>query len=160
MDTQSLTALARLLRGPRIAALGTLRDGAPFVSMVPFVAAPDFSAFHIHISRLAHHTRDILADRRVSLMVAETDLGTQDPQTLGRVSIQGQASAMAQTDAGYADARARYLERFPDSEFNFSLGDFSLFRIEPSAARYVAGFGKIFNLEPAHLKKAAEAAGR
>ncbi len=157
MDTEALVALARLLQGQRIAALGTLRQGAPFVSMVPFVAAPDFSAFHIHISRLAHHTKDILADARVSLMVAETDIGNGDPQTLGRVSIQGTAAAMAPEDADYAEARARYLERFPDAEFNFSLGDFSLFRIQPRTARYVAGFGKIFNLELVHLKKAAAA---
>jgi hypothetical protein len=160
MDTQSLIALPRLLRATRIAALGTLRDGAPFVSMVPFVAAPDLSAFHIHISRLAHHTKDILADPRVSLMVAQTDLGTGDPQTLVRVSIQGTASALPADDPDYGAARARYLGRFPDAEFNFSLGDFALYRIEPRAARYVGGFGKILNLEPAHLTKAAVAASQ
>jgi|GEM_PF-6500928 len=38
----------------------------------------------------------------------------------------------------------------------FNLGDFALYRIEPSGARYVAGFGKTFNLTADSLKRAAQ----
>ena len=53
MDAETSAALARLLRTERIAAFGTLRDGAPLVSLVSFLAAPDFSAFTLRVSRLA-----------------------------------------------------------------------------------------------------------
>ena len=124
--------------------------------MVPFAASPDFVSFYIHISQLAQHTHDILADSRVSLMIAEHDAGVADPQTLARVSLQGEASEMAEADADYADAKARYLGRLPEAAFNFTLGDFSLFRVHATSARYVAGFGRIFNLTGEHLKKVAE----
>jgi hypothetical protein len=66
MDDETLQLLAALIRGRRIAALGTLRQGAPFVSMVPYAPAADFSAFYLHMSRLAYHTQDILKDAQVS----------------------------------------------------------------------------------------------
>jgi len=146
MDTESQRMLARLIRTQRIAALGTMRDGAPFVSMVLFASSTDFSTFFIHISRLAHHTRNILGDPRVSLMIAGTDTGTQDPLTLARVSIQGMAHEVLPTGSEYEEMKSAYLIKHPQSAFNFQLGDFSLFRIRVSTARYVAGFGKIFEL--------------
>ena len=89
MDLESQISLARLIRGQRIASLGTLRQGAPFVSMVLYAVSPDFSEFYIHVSRLAHHTQDLLQDARVSLMITETDREDVDPQVLARVSLLG-----------------------------------------------------------------------
>jgi putative heme iron utilization protein len=155
MDAQSQQTLARLIRTQRIAALGTLRDGGPLVSMILYAVAPDFSAFYIHASRLAQHTRDILQDARVSLMIAETDTGVPDPQTLARVSIRGEAVEVPPADPDYAEARSLYLTKFPQAVFNFDLGDFALYRIQPRRARFVAGFGQIFNLTLADFKQTA-----
>ena len=146
MDAPSLQALAALLRSQRLAALGTLRDGAPFVSMVLYAGARDLSAFYLHLSRLAVHTRAIQTDPRVGLMIAQADPGTGDPQTLARVSIQGEAVVVPKGAPEFASAKALYLARFPDSERNFDLGDFEIYRIVPQAARFVADFGKIYNL--------------
>ena len=53
-------ALRTLLRGHRIAALGTLgEDGQPFVSMVPFAVEPVSASLVIHVSGLAAHTRNL-----------------------------------------------------------------------------------------------------
>lgn len=159
MDDQSLHTLRTILRTQRAAALGTLRSGnadpGPLVSLILFVAAPDFSAFFIHASRLAQHTQDIMADPRVSLMVAETDDGLRDPQQLARISLRGLALPVPENDPGYAAARALYLARFPQASIIFNLGDFALYRIEPHSARYVAGFGKTFNLNLDSLTRAA-----
>ena len=62
-----------------------MRDEAPHVSMVVFVTAEDFSEFYIHVSRLAQHTLDMQKDKHMSLLIAETDDGRADPQTLTRV---------------------------------------------------------------------------
>lgn len=158
LDDETLKALAGLLRAERVAALGTLRGGAPFVSLVAFAARDDFSGFLVHISRLAVHTQDLMRDPRASLMVAEADReGTRDPQTLGRLSIQGEARELATDTAEWMRARALYVERFPDSEVTFRLGDFSIWEVVPSAARYVAGFGRIHNIPAEELKRASQA---
>lgn len=156
MDPVFFSSLARLLRTQRVAAFGTLRDGGPLVSMILYAAANDFAAFFIHASRLAQHTQDLLKDPRVSLMIAETDSGSQDPQTLARVSIRGEAVAIPPTVADYEETKAIYLKKFPEAAFNFTLGDFSIYKIEPRTARFVAGFGKIFNLTVEDFKQAAE----
>lgn len=103
MDLASEQKLARMIRTQRVAALGTLHEGAPLVSMIAYVPAPDFSAFYIHASRLAQHTRDMLAHPQVGLMISETDTGTGDPQTLARVSILGEVAAISPDAADYAE---------------------------------------------------------
>jgi len=155
MDAESLGILSRLIRGQRVGALGTLRNGAPHVSMVVCAVSVDLSAFWVHLSRLAFHTQNILQDPRVGLMIAEPDNGSGDPQTLARVSMQGEAQPLAKGTQDFGEARSLYLARFPEAIGNFELGDFDLFRIEPQSARFVAGFGRIFNLGPANFREAA-----
>jgi len=154
MDPEVSRLLARLLRGERTAHLGTLRGGAPLVSMTLYLAADDFSAFHIHVSRLAWHTQDMLQDPRVSLSVGETDDRRADPFTLMRVSIRGQAVQLKEEDAVLKKA---WLTRFPEQAINFTLADFSFWRIEPRDARFVAGFGRIHNLSAEELENARNA---
>jgi putative heme iron utilization protein len=146
MDAQTRQALARLIRTQRIAALGTMSDTAPLVSMVLYAAAADLSAFYIHVSQLAQHTQAIRQDRRVSLMIVEPDSGETDPQMLARVSIRGEATETPPTAGDYEAVKAAYLAKFPRAAVNFGLGDFMLYRIEPRNARYVGGFGQIFDL--------------
>jgi heme iron utilization protein len=155
MDTASQEKLARLLFDQRIGALGTLRDGAPFVSMIAYAPSDDLSAFYILASRLAYHTQDFLADSRVSLLVTETDTGTHDPQTLSRLTIRGNVESIAETARDYATARGLYLKRFPDAARNFTLGGFELYRIRPDGGRFVAGFGQTFNCTVEDFKRAS-----
>jgi putative heme iron utilization protein len=155
MDPDSKTTLAGLIRTRRIAALGTLRKGEPMVTMVMFVPAADFSEFYIHTSRLAMHTQNILKHPEVSLMICESEQEGEDPQTLARVSIAGTATMVAVTHEHYDLAKRLYLEKYPAASFNFQLGDFAIYAIRTRSARYVAGFGRIFNLTTADLQDAA-----
>jgi putative heme iron utilization protein len=157
MDRESRQLLARLVRSARVAALGTLRDGAPLVSLVPYAASPDFSYFCIHVSRLAQHTQGLARDPRVGLMIAEADAAGRNPQLLARLSIRGEAEEAATAAAGYEEAKALYLAKFPEAAFNFGLADFKLYRIRAHNARLVGGFGKIFDLTAGDLRSAAQA---
>jgi putative heme iron utilization protein len=141
--------LRQLLLKGRIAHLGTLRGGAPMVSMTLYLPERDFSAFYVHVSRLAWHTQDMAQDPRVALSVAEADDGRADPFTLMRVTIRGDAVQMA---GGPKDA---WLARFPEQAINFQLADFSFWKITPRDARFVAGFGRIHNLSREELVRAA-----
>ena len=155
MDRADAAALAKLIRGQRVAALGTLRRGAPFASMALYLPAEDFGAFHLHVSRLAWHTHDMQADPRVSLSIAEPDDGRADPQTLARVTLRGEATATANENASYEALKTAWLERFPESAINFELADFSFWRVAVRDARLVAGLGRIHNLSASDLAKAA-----
>ena len=155
MDADSEKILARLLKTTRIAALGTSHEGAPFVSMISFARPDDGSAFYVHISRLAQHTRDMDADPRVSLLLTEPDDGRSDPQTLARVTIQCRAEKVERSDEAYASIQKLYLAQFPASAQLFSFGDFGLWKLIPEKARFVAGFARAFNVTLAELKRVA-----
>lgn len=147
MDQESLEHLTRLMRESRVATLGTVdTDGTPHLALVPFAVDPTGPAFLIHISRLARHTLDLVGDARAALLVAEADRPSRNPATLARVSFQGYAEPIARDDPAYDAARAVYLARHPAGEVTFQLADFILFRIWPESARFVAGFGRAFDL--------------
>lgn len=153
MDADTSRALAGLIRKERLTHLGTLRGGAPLVSMTLYLPAPDVSAFYLHVSRLAWHTQDMLQDARVSLSISETDDGRADPFTFMRVSIRGEASLLQQESPSL---KAQWLARFPEQAVNFELADFSFWKIAPRDARFVAGFGRIHNLSAADLIHSGE----
>lgn len=155
MDTSSQQTLARLIRGTRVAALGTLHNGEPNLAMVAYAFAEDFSAFYVHVSRLGKHTRDMESDPRVNLLITETDDRRADPQTLTRVSLQGTAEILPRDASDYSPIQSMYLQRFPEAEPMFHMGDFNLWKITPNSGRFVAGFARAFNLMPEMLKKAA-----
>jgi hypothetical protein len=145
------TVLAGLLRKERIATLATLRQGAPMASMTLFLAETGFAGFLVHVSRLAWHTQDMSQDPRVALSVSQADDGRADPFTLMRISIRGEAAQLGANDA----MKALWLARFPEQAINFTLADFSFWRITPRDARFIAGFGRIHNLSPMELAACA-----
>ena len=149
MNAEMTEALARLLRSRTTAALGTLHAGAPHVSMVPYAIAAE--GFLVHVSTLAAHTKDMLADARVSLLVAEAEGEAKSPLGLERVSVQATAEQVAAGAARLPEFRTAYLARFPDAGQMFGFADFSMFLIRPGSARFVAGFGQAHSLSAESL---------
>jgi heme iron utilization protein len=138
--------LARsLLRRSRQGALATLMasSGDPYCSLVNVASHPDGSPILL-ISRLALHTKNLLADPRVSLMLDERAEG--DPLEGSRIMLAGRAEEASGDDA--AILGRRYLNAHPSAEAFVEFKDFSFFRIIPSAAHLVAGFGRIVDLKP------------
>src|SRR6476661_8984290 len=87
--------LARsLLRRSRQGALATLMTGSgdPYCSLVNVASHADASPILL-ISRLALHTKNILADSRVSLMLDERAAG--DPLEGSRIMLAGRAEEAA-----------------------------------------------------------------
>lgn len=148
MSDGGFAELAELLAARKVAALGTLHDGAPYVSMVPFALFEDGSTFLIHVSELAAHTQDMLADPRVSLLITQGESAEILPQSLARITVLGEARQIDEESPEHSPAMARYLERFPDSEPMFGFADFSLFAIRPAALRWIGGFAAAQSLTP------------
>jgi len=138
--------LARsLLRRRRQGALATLMpdNGGPYCSLVNVASHADGSPILL-ISGLAVHTKNILADSRVSLMLDERKAG--DPLEGARIMVAGRAE---EADANDLDLlRRRYLNAHPSAEAFANFKDFSFFRIIPNGAHLVAGFGRIVDLRP------------
>jgi putative heme iron utilization protein len=138
--------LARsLLRRSRQGALATLMAGSgdPYCSLVNVASHPDGSPILL-ISRLALHTRNILGDARVSLMLDERAEG--DPLEGSRIMLAGRAEEAAASDLEIL--RRRYLNAHPSAEAFVDFEDFSFFRVRPAGAHLVAGFGRIVDLKP------------
>jgi heme iron utilization protein len=137
--------LARsLLRRCRQGALATLTPGSgdPYCSLVNVASHPDGSPILL-ISRLALHTRNLLGDDRVSLMLDERAEG--DPLEGSRIMLAGRAEQVGGDAA--AVLRRRYLNTHPTAEAFVNFKDFSFFRIRPAGAHLVAGFGRIVDLK-------------
>jgi putative heme iron utilization protein len=134
-----------LLRRRRQGALATLMAGTgdPYCSLVNIASAPDGAPILL-ISRLAVHTRNLLADPRVSLMLDERAPG--DPLEGARIMLSGRAEEV--DGAGRDVLRRRYLNAHPSAETFVDFKDFSFFRINPTGAHLVAGFGRIVDLKP------------
>lgn len=157
MDPHTEATLHALLTGLPVAALGTLHEGAPFVSMVPVVPAPDGTGFLIHVSGLAQHTRDLRADPRASLMLVVPMEEGQNPLALPRVTVQGVAEEIPGESSRHDQAAAAYLARFPEAEMTLGLGGFSFFLIRPVSGRLVLGFGRALSLDAAQLQASLRA---
>ena len=121
-----------LVREQTIAALGTLHEGEPYFSMVPYALPANGADFSIHVSRLAGHTKDMLASARVSMLIVAHS--GDSPQCRARVTVQGDAHPLVTGSAEYAAAKACYLARFPHTAEIFELADFSIFRIALAAS--------------------------
>jgi heme iron utilization protein len=145
MDFNPNLLAKALLRRSRQGALATLMAGSgdPYCSLVNLASHPDGSPILL-ISRLAVHTRNILADARVSLMLDERAPG--DPLEGARIMLSGRAEEADSDDV--ALLRRRYLNAHPSAEAFVDFKDFSFFRVRPTGAHLVAGFGRIVDLGP------------
>ena len=133
-------AAKKLLREGRSGALATLMTGSgdPYCSLVNVATMPDGAPLLL-LSKLALHTKNVLADPRVSLMLDERKDG--DPLQGARVMLMG-VLAPATDD----DARSAYLRRHPDAEMYAGFADFAFYRMAIGRAHLVAGFGRIVDL--------------
>jgi len=149
--------LRQLLLEQRWAALSTLDDeGRPAVSFVAYVPEADFSGILIHVSRLAAHTRHLLARPQAALGISTPDDGRDDPQLLVRANIQGTVSPIARGTPDYEAARAHYLVKLPQAAQLFGFEDFVLLRLCPDEVRYVGGFAKAHTLSGESLRRLAK----
>ena len=160
MDADTLAAITDLVRTRTVAALGTLHDGAPFVSMVPVGLLPDGAGLVVHVSGLAGHTRDMRHDARVSVLLMQAEGEGTPAQALARLTVQGEARELAAGTPEHTAARDAYLARFPDAAPLFGFGDFALFAVEPGVARFIGGFAQARHVGREALQQALAAATR
>jgi putative heme iron utilization protein len=139
-----------MLRAARSGCLATNAKGQPFASLVTPACMPDGSLLLL-LSRLAEHTRHLIADPRCSVMVSGV-AETANPQTTPRVTVTGVAEVVDDKAL-----KARYLAVHPYASLYADFGDFATWRIAPSAGILVGGFARAFRLKAADLAPRADA---
>ena len=117
--------------------------GYPFGSVTPYCADSQGRPV-IYISHIAQHTRNLLADPRVSLTVVESNSDSDDVQARGRVTCLANAKPLAADEVAVQE---RYFRFFPSSRQYAGTHDFEFFRLELVRVRFIGGFGQIFWLE-------------
>jgi putative heme iron utilization protein len=110
--------------------------GYPYASFVTFALMDGEPLFLI--SRLAEHTRNLLADSRASLLAHE--VGNADPLANGRVTLVGRANKLPRGDAL---ARDTYLAVHPTAAYYVDFEDFDFYRLALEAVRYIGGYGRM-----------------
>lgn len=120
--------------------------GYPFGSVAPFVCNHQAEPV-ILISTIAEHTKNILQNPKVSLVVFS---GADDLQANARLTLMGEAIACDKQDP---DLRARYLRYLPQADTYFDMHDFHFYRIRVDHVRYIAGFGRMGWFEGAALNE-------
>ena len=146
-------AAKKLLREGRSGALATLVAGSgdPYCSLVNVATAVDGAPLLL-LSKLALHTKNLLADARVSLMLDERKEG--DPLEGARVMLMGTCAKDSDRLSGPA-----YLRRHPEAEMFANFADFGFYRMEIARAHLVAGFGRIVDLKPQDVRTDISDAG-
>ncbi len=142
-NSEKAAASARaLLAAESVGLLSTIsvrRAGTPYGSLTPY-ALSAAGAPLLLLSALAAHTHNLRADPRAGMFVGD-HTAAADPQAGARLSLMGRAAPVGADDE--ADARVRYLARWPRNVDTVALHDFSFWRFDIEEARFIAGFGDI-----------------
>jgi len=120
--------------------------GYPFGSITPYCADRQCRPI-IYISRIAQHTRNILADSRVSLTVFDNN-GDDDVQARGRITCIADARPLNEEEQ---DVRERYFRYFPSARQYAETHDFEFFWLDLVRVRFIGGFGQIYWIEPSEF---------
>ena len=131
-----------LVRSARKGALATVDVNSqfPYASLVVFGTEPDGSPILL-LSKLALHTRNLVADRRASVLIDASN-AVGDPLTGARVTLVGRIEPAASTTAA-----RRYLARNPSSAGYAGFADFNFFVLRVEWAHFIGGFGRIVTLK-------------
>ncbi len=121
-------------------------DGFPEISYAPYIE--DEGRFYIFISGLAAHTKNLLDHGMVSVMFIEDESLADHPFSRKRLTYRCSAMVISRDTDRFDNLLDRFESRFGNLIQTLrSLTDFRLFELTPDKGRYVAGFGKTFEIE-------------
>lgn len=124
-----------------LSTISTDVEGYPFGSVTPYCLSSNLEPL-ILISTIAQHTKNIIANNKVSLIVFAPE--SEDAQASGRVTYLGDAVL---TDD--QEDKEKYSLHFPKSKGYFDFHDFKLYKIQFKRIRFIGGFGSIHWVESA-----------
>jgi putative heme iron utilization protein len=139
-------------------ALSTIaRDpaGYPFGSHV-LCAVDEQGRPVMSLSDLAEHTRNAAQDPRASFLLTEAPAEGADPLSGARLTLIGDLVRLDEPEL--APALAVFVEAHPGASY-VRFPDFSVYRLEVGAVRFVGGFGTMSWVDAASYAEAASLLG-
>lgn len=133
-----LAPVIHLLHSAPVATLATQSQampGYPFATVLPLLLDERHQPVLL-VSALAEHSKNLLADARVSVSVVEP--GVANVQEGQRLTLVGDAQRFEPTPAQLA----RFLRYQPEASQYLQL-DFMFIRIVPARIRYIGGIGRM-----------------
>ena len=108
----------------------------PFGALVNVAIHPDGQPLFL-FSKLARHTKSLMADPRASLLISDLPVDG-DPLVGFRATIVGQVLPIADQQL-----RQHYLAKHPYAETYIDFGDFNFWYMKAERVFVVGGFGRI-----------------
>lgn len=146
-DEQPTNVCANLIENMRSLQLSTVgADGVPHCGYTPYLhRAP--GSFYIFVSQLAAHTRNLLTNKTVAVMIMEDESSTSQIFARVRVHYLCEANPIASDCPDYALVLDDYQQRHGKmAGLLRQLPDFVLFQLQPISGQFVMGFGKAYTM--------------
>lgn len=147
MSNEVLKEKNDLLENAQTTILATVdKNGNPNSSYAPVFIDQNLNLY-IYISELSQHTKNLLENSLVSLMIIEDESKSKSIFARKRLSLNGECKPIKRDTKLWNDKVELMEQRF-DETFTYlkQMKDFHLFRINPVSGLLVYGFGKAFNL--------------
>jgi len=149
-EIKRLKDCMKLLNSSKTLQLATVdSQGMPHISYAPFIRQDEH--FYIYVSQLANHTAHLQQTPNVSLMIISDEVQSKNLFARERLIIEAGVTLLDQmVHKTVLDAMEASLGGTVG--LLRSLPDFMLFKLTAVNARYIAGFGKAFQLDLAKKK--------
>ena len=110
--------------------------------------------YYIYVSELSKHTRNLLINSKVSIMLIEDEVNSKNIFARKRFTINANAKIINRDTKNW-DEKIQLLEsKFGESiKFLKEMTDFHLFKLVPTDGLLVYGFGRAFNFVGKNLNE-------
>ena len=116
-------------------------EGYPYGSLVTVALDVAGRPLVRSLSTLAEHTGNLLARPEASALLTEPLDAHDQPLAVGRVTLIGPCAPVPADER--AAVRETFLAQQPNASYYVDFSDFAFYRLEPTALRYVGGFGRM-----------------
>lgn len=146
-DEQPASVCANLIGNMRSLQLSTVgENGVPHCGYTPYLHREP-CCFYIFVSQLAAHTRNLLTNKMVAVMIMEDESSTSQIFARVRVHYLCEANPIAADSPEYALVLDDFQQRHGKMVGLLrQLPDFVLFQLQPINGQFVMGFGKAYTL--------------
>ena len=152
MNEDDTELLSNLLNSERVISLSLLVEDKPYVSLLPFVFKQDLCSVFIQASDMARHTVGLFNDAPFTLLIHIPDKQGLNPMELPRVSLHGAVTKLVRDSEKYNTAKEIYVKKFNEQGQFFDFTDFNLYQLSIDGGRFVAGFGRIYDLNDEDIR--------
>ena len=143
-QSEVLAEIKKLVKSKNTLQLATVNEhGKPNASYAPFVCCDD--GYYILISEMAMHTKNILVNPNVSLMIIEDESEADSLHSRKRLTLDATALLVSHETNKWSEVTKVMIERLGDTVNTLvQLSDFHLIHLQPKQGLYVKGFGKAY----------------